>query len=275
MHSQALPVAVQSRSRVWRVRTLAIAIVLCHGRPVIAQAVAPTELSRSLRMLFDSVQVNYPAIRAAQSRVRAAQAKLRTARAFGNPVLSLQVDQIAFPGAQPLIGMPQQLMAMATFPLGDLYQRGPRVAAASAEVRIADAESTASRQRFGLDAAMAFYRAAMAQVEVTIAGDVVSWLDTLVGYNRVRVRGGATAEADLLRSELERDRASAEQAMVVAELAQARMGIERVYVRPAHVSSTTIRAGGRHPFPVAFAHRQARHCHHVVQCELTAAAHSD
>ncbi len=232
-----------------RLRVVGLAFVLCSARPAMAQVVMPTAPSLTLRMLFDSVQAHYPAIQAAQRRVHAAQGSLRTARAFGNPLLNLQVDQISAPRAQPLIGMPQQSTATATFPLEDLFQRGPRVAMASAEVRVADAEAMATRQRLGLDASAAYYRTVIAQVEVTTARDLVSWLDTLVAYNRVRVREGATAEADLLRSELERDRASAEQAMVTAELAHARAALSAFVSDPRTATTSPLAVVDATPYP--------------------------
>src|SRR5205085_2057786 len=67
-----------------------------------AQAHDGAALPLSLRQVLDSVRVNHPMVRAAESRVRAAQGERTTARAFANPVLSYQVDQTPFPGGRPL-----------------------------------------------------------------------------------------------------------------------------------------------------------------------------
>lgn len=112
-------------------------------------------------------------------------------------------------------------MTTATLPLEFLYQRGPRVRRAESEVLAAEADAAGERQRVMLEAARAFYRTALAQVEFEATSDVAGWLDTVVTYNRRRVKEGVAAEADLIRSELERDRATAEATMQEADLVRA------------------------------------------------------
>lgn len=188
---------------------------------IAAQAPASSRPVLTLLELLDSVRV-HPTALAADSRTRAALGSRITAGTFGNPILSYQVDQTPFPGARPLVGMDREAMTTATLPLEFLYQRGPRVSRANAELRAAQSDAASIRQRVGLDAASAYYRVALSQVQVATTRDLLNWLDTLVTYNRARVREGVAAEADLLRSELERDRVSAEAAMQEAELARAR-----------------------------------------------------
>ena len=93
---------------------------------------------------------------------------------------------------------------------------------ADAEVRAATEDAVAVRRRAALDATRAFYRTALAQVGVATARDLLVWLDTLVAYNRSRAQQGVAAEADLIRSQLERDRAAADATIQDAELAQAK-----------------------------------------------------
>ncbi len=116
-------------------------------------------------------------------------------------------------------------MTTATLPLEFLYQRGSRVARANADVRAAQAEANAAKQRIGLDAAAAYYRTSLAQVQAATTHDLVNWLDTLVAYNRSRVKEGVAAEVDLIRSQLERDRVASDASMQDAELAQARAAL--------------------------------------------------
>jgi len=111
---------------------------------------------------------------------------------------------------------------LITLPLEPLYQRGSRVRSADAEVRATEAEAVAMLRRAELDASRAFYRTALAQVGVATSRDLLSWLDTLVSYNRARAQQGVAAEADLIRSQLERDRAAADATIQEAELAQAK-----------------------------------------------------
>lgn len=205
--------------------------------PTLLRAQQPT---LSLRELIDSVRASLPSILAAESRVRAAAGSRTTAGLAGNPVLSYQVDQTPFPGRPGLPGdIPRETMTTATLPLEFLYQRGARVARANADVRAAQADAGAVRQRAALDAASAFYRTALAQTRVETTRELASWLDTLVAYNRARVEEGAAAEADLIRTTLEHDRMLAELAMREADLARARASLSafgsgdaRTLVRP-------------------------------------------
>jgi cobalt-zinc-cadmium efflux system outer membrane protein len=180
----------------------------------------------SLREVLDSVRATLPTIRAAESRIRAAAGTRTTAGLPGNPVLGYQVDQTPFPGRAALpaeIG--REAMTTATLPLEFLYQRGPRIARANAGVRAAEADAIATRQQAALDAAAAFYQTALAQSRVETTRELAGWLDSLVAYNRARVEEGAAAEADLIRTTVERDRLLAELAMREADLARARASL--------------------------------------------------
>ena len=147
------------------------------------------------------MRYNHPTFRAADSRVRAAEGSRVTAKSFGNPILGYQVDQTPFPGAGPIVGLEREAMTTATLPLEFLFQRGPRVTRANADVRGAEADANAARQRLGVGAASAYYRAALAQIQSATTHELVGWLDTLVAYNQVRVNRGATAGGS--RSEVE------------------------------------------------------------------------
>lgn len=148
-----------------------------------------------------------------------------TAGAFGNPILAYQVDNTPFPGGTPVGAIDREGMTTLTVPLEPLYQRGARVRVADARVSAASDDAVATRQRVALDAAKAYYRTALAQIGVTTSRDLLAWLDSVVAYNRSRVEEGVTAEADLIRSELERDRAAVDATMQETELAQARASL--------------------------------------------------
>ncbi len=176
----------------------------------------------TLQQVLDSAVAHYPALDAARARVRAARGTRTTAGALGNPVLAYQVDNTAFPGGASPAGMEREAMTTATLPLAPFYQRGVRVRQADAVVRAAEADARSARQRVALDAARAYYRVAVAQVGADAAQNLTQWLDSVVAYNRTRVGQGVTAEADLIRSQLERDRAVADAGMNAADLARAR-----------------------------------------------------
>ncbi len=202
-----------------------LAAFLCSRTPVLdAQAMTTSTPAPVLTLagvlLF--VRAEHPLIRAAEARIHAAEGTRVTAGRLGNPIVSYQVDNAAFPTAAAVAGIDRETMAMVTVPLEPFYQRGARVTQANANVRAAIAEAESERQRTALGAAHAFYRVALARVAVATNRDLSAWLDTVVTYNRARVKEGVTAEADLLRSTLERDRAAAEATMAEVELYQAR-----------------------------------------------------
>ncbi|MEP7088054.1 MAG: TolC family protein [Gemmatimonadota bacterium] len=179
----------------------------------------------TLAMLLDSVTATHPLVAASRARERAAEAIRSTAGVYGNPVFGFEVDNTPFPGAAPVpasSGLQRENMTTLTVPLEPIYQRGARVRQADAEVRAARADAAAERLRISRQASEAFYRAAIAQVGVDVLRDLTGWLDTVVAYNQSRVREGATAEADLIRTEVERDRAMAEETMQEAGLVRAR-----------------------------------------------------
>ena len=196
------------------------AVTAAGTTPLIAQDTLGRE-PVSLLQVLDSVAARYPSLEAARARVRAARGSRSTAGTLGNPILMYQVDNQPLPGraAPP---MDREIMLTATLPLEPLYQRWSRVSGANAEVRAAEADAQADRQRIELDATRAFYRMARAQVALAAARDLTAWLDSVVAYNRSRVQEGVAAEADLIRSELERDRAEADATMQEADLARAR-----------------------------------------------------
>ncbi|HVT40296.1 MAG TPA: TolC family protein [Gemmatimonadaceae bacterium] len=204
----------------------------------------------TLRALFDSVAATHPLVRAAQSRTRAAQGSRITAGALGNPVLSYQVDRMPLASGQPSSGDDREIMTTVTFPLEAFYQRWPRVQAADAIVRAAQADADLARQRIALEAADSYYRTAFAQVGVSTARDLLAWLDTLVAYNRARVEEGAAAEADLVRAELERDRAAADATMQEVELARARATLAAFLGEPRRSALATVMMSNR---PLALA----------------------
>jgi cobalt-zinc-cadmium efflux system outer membrane protein len=117
-------------------------------------------------------------------------------------------------------------MTTAMLPLEPLYQRGPRIGRAQALMRAIQADVLTQRQHLAVDAADAFYTVALAQVNVAATRSLAQWFDTVVTYNRVRVREGVAAEADLIRSELERDHVLNELAMAESDLARGQADLQ-------------------------------------------------
>lgn len=188
-------------------------------------AVGGTTTPVTLPQVLESVAARYPSLAAALARVRGAQGDRMTAGTLGNPVVQYQAENTAFPLGPRLVGIASEHMTTATLPVMPWYQRGARVRQADAGVRAAEADVQATSQLLALDAARAFYRTALAQVSADAAQDLAEWLDSVVVYNTLRVQQGAAAEADLIRSQLERDNALANAGVEAAELARARASL--------------------------------------------------
>ena len=206
----------------WRALRAGVLTALMAGSTAgLAQGAASAVPQRAttLAELFRMVAVQ-PEVAAAEARARAAQGSRTTARLIGNPMLEYRVENASKGSLAPMLE--REAMATATLPLDGLYQWWPRAGRADADVRAAQSDAAAVRQRVLVDAARAYHRLGTAQVGVAVNRDLLAWLDTLLAYNRARVREGAAAESDLIRSEIERGRAGAALALTEAELARAR-----------------------------------------------------
>ena len=207
-----------------RILVLSIALTM-HARRSDAQTMLPIAAEGlTLREVFDSVRSNSPMLGAAKARVRSAHGGLSSARAWSNPVVNFESQQMTEQGHG--ITSQRETMTTAMLPLEPFYQRGPRIERAQALIRASEADVLAQRQLLAVDAADAFYQAALAQVNVAATRSLAQWFDTVVTYNSVRVREGAAAEADLIRSELERDHVLNELAIAESELARAQADLQ-------------------------------------------------
>lgn len=222
MHLELIRRALMNQSTFSRrLARLGACALLTVAPPVLAQ-VQPGAPRLTLRGLLDSVATTHPSIEAARLRVRAARGGRSAAGAFANPLVTYQVENTQLPRAGSVPGLDRETMTMVTLPLEPIYQRGARVRESNALVHAAESDARGVLQSVEREAAHAYYRVARAQAKVEALLDVVAWLDTVVAYNRTRVQEGVTAEADLIRAGIERDRANVEATTQRAELARAR-----------------------------------------------------
>jgi cobalt-zinc-cadmium efflux system outer membrane protein len=175
----------------------------------------------TLAQVLRAVAERHPLVLAAEARVSATRGMRLTAGSWTNPIVTHEVENAAWPGSDAPAASEREIMTSAMIPLEPLYQRWSRVARAEAEVRAAEAGRAGVQRNVQLDAARAFYRVALAQVAVRAATDIQRWLDSLVVYTQARVGEGVTAESDLMRLQVERDRAGAESTMRQVDLIRA------------------------------------------------------
>lgn len=188
----------------------------------LAQNAGASAAPLTLSTLLVRAVSQHPLVEAARARLRGAEGSRLTARSLGNPIATYQVENAPFPGRDALQGIDREVSTFATIPLEPLFQRWPRVRAANADVRAAQAELDLARRAVSLDAARAFYRVALGQAAVDGATDVRDRLAELAEYTRARVKEGVTSEGDQIRVQVELDRAEAELALAQVDLARAR-----------------------------------------------------
>ena len=216
--------------QLWRNGPIVVALACLAGRADGQQI--------PLRAVFDSILKNHPSLKMTDATVRAVAGTRRSAGAFGNPMVSYQVENTPFPGGRVLPGIDREASLTATVPLEPLFQRGPRVQQASAMVRAAEADGASERARLAALASDAYYRVAFAQAASATAHELAGWFDSVVVYTRNRLKEGIVAEVELIRAENERDRALADATMRDADLARARADLTAFLGDPHHVASS-------------------------------------
>jgi cobalt-zinc-cadmium efflux system outer membrane protein len=192
------------------------------------QAGAQGSQSRGGLTLADVVRTaveRSPLIGAARARAAATRGSRVTAGTFSNPTLTYQVENAGFPGRTAPVGLVAETSSFITLPLEQLWLRWSRVQRADEDVLAAEAEVSVARRQVAGDAARIFFRVAAAQVSVTAASDIQAGLDSLVRYTDARVTAGAAAEGDLIRLQVERDRAAIDRLLQQVELARARAAL--------------------------------------------------
>lgn len=199
-----------------------VVLVACSTAAHAQTSHGPGSASRTVT-LDEAVRLalqSHAAVASARQRINASRGMLRTARAWSNPLLTHQVENAPLPGGPTSTGLDRETSTFALLPLEPLYQRGSRIARATAEVRNAEAELRESRRSLMLTTTFAFFRVASAQASVESSADVRRWIDSLVSYTRIRVGEGVTSEVDLLRLEVEQGRAAVGEAMAHVDLSR-------------------------------------------------------
>ncbi len=166
-----------------------------------------------------------PLIAAARARAAATRGSRVTAGTLSNPTLTYQIENAGFPGRAAPVGHVAETSSFITLPLEPLWLRWSRVQRADEDVQAAEAEVSEARRQVAGDAARSFFRVAAAQLSVAAASNIQAGLDSLVRYTGARVTAGAAAEGDLIRLQVERDRAAIDRLLQQVELARARAAL--------------------------------------------------
>ena len=210
-------------------RAVAFCVLVVVPRLLLAQsaAVATPGHEWTLEEVVAAAATGHPQVQVAQARVEAAAGARTTAGAWTNPVFTHWIENSSFSFAGAPVGLDREASTYGTIPLEPLFQRAPRMRSADRAIEAARADVTTVQRQVTLDAVRAFFRVALAQIAAETAAENRAALDRVAEYNRARVSQGATAEIELLRVQIEIDRAVLDTALATAELGRAQVELRR------------------------------------------------
>jgi cobalt-zinc-cadmium efflux system outer membrane protein len=231
--SLAAAVRVRLRVNCRAVNSVAVVMLAACPEAVVAQGSAfplavqtPRSSSEwTLERVVSAALAQHPLVEAAGARVEAARADRTRVAAFPNPIGTLWVENATFLWQERVPGLNRETSAYVTLPLEPLLQRSSRVRRADEEVKAAAAAMALARRQVVAEAVRAFYRVAVAQALADEAEEVRDALEQLTAYNRARVNEGVTAEGELLRVQVELDRAATQVTAAEVELTRSRAAL--------------------------------------------------
>jgi cobalt-zinc-cadmium efflux system outer membrane protein len=190
-------------------------------------AVLADEAELSLGSALDRARMQNPQVAIARARVSEAEGMREQAGLIPNPSLYASSENTPLGGSQPFtFGNDTDDYVYLTEKIELGGKRSRRVAFASERVTQMSIQSEVAMRQLMARVATAYWMAAGSAALDLLYKRQVNTLDDIVEYNHARVQKGATAEADLIRIELESDRLKA-QATLAAQ--QARRSLIALY----------------------------------------------
>jgi outer membrane protein, heavy metal efflux system len=183
----------------------------------------------------------HPMVEAARARADAARFERAAVGALPNPVGTVWFENLGMDGsAAPATG--RETSTYLTWPIEALLQRPARVRAADGALQTAEASLAVARRLVATEAVRAFFDVALAQQAAIEAEHERELLEQLAAYNRARAEEGVTAEIELLRTQVELDRAATDAVFADVELAR-RIAALRPYLGAvfAHADAASLR----------------------------------
>ena len=199
-----------------------VAVILAAASILSAfpQGVEKLDINRAVEIALS----NNPALQAASARTRGALGLERQAGLRPNPSFTFETENIRFWGS-PEIDASQELdvFAYMSQPLEWRGKKARRVEVAAQDVKISEIESKGLQWRIRQGVRQAFLRALLAQKQLEIMQENGRYFDQVVEYHRARVEQGAMPEADLIRSQLERERLTVAEQAAAADAERGRI----------------------------------------------------
>jgi len=185
------------------------------------------QVSLSLGSALAQARMQNPQVAMARARISEAEGMREQAGLIPNPSLYASSENTPLGGSQPFTfgnDTDDYIYLIQKIELGG--KRSRRVAFASEKVGQMTIQSEVATHQLLARVATAYWMAAGSAALDQLYKREVNTLDDIVDYSRARVQKGATAEADLIRIQLESDRLEA-QARLAAE--QARRSLIALY----------------------------------------------
>ncbi len=198
----------------WAVRSNKTAFVFVTA--AVFYLTAPRDLlAQELQLsLTDAIKValtQNPALGITQAQTEIARDQLKQASLRPNPRITLQTEDLR-PGtaAAPFsyVNSTEDYFLLGQ-PIETGGKRGRRMDVARSNIAIADSQDQLFRRQLALQVSVAYWNAALARRIHDLTGESLRTYDADVAYLTARVKEGVASEGDLIRLQIERDRASA------------------------------------------------------------------
>jgi outer membrane protein, heavy metal efflux system len=194
----------------------------------VAAAAGASGQSLSLRAAVDRAVRQHPMLAAQDQEIAAAQGLRVQAGLRPNPTLNLQSENTRFYGTPTFrYGQNAETFAFLQQTFLTAGKRDRRVEFAETEVRMAQLERELAARQIGFRVKAAYWQAVGAQKQRELLLDTLETYARILQYHEVRVREGATAEADLIRVRLEFERLEIAASDAELEAERARIGLYR------------------------------------------------
>jgi cobalt-zinc-cadmium efflux system outer membrane protein len=186
------------------------------------QEVEKLDLDRAVEIALAS----NPALQVASARTRGALGLERQAGLRPNPSFIFNTENIRFWGT-PELDASDDLDIYAYFsqPLEWRGKKARRLEVAAQDIKISEIELKGLQWRIRQDVRQSFLRALLAQKQLDFMRESGRYFDQIVRYHRTRVEQGAMPEADLIRSQLEREHLTVLEQTAAADAERSRIGL--------------------------------------------------
>jgi outer membrane protein, heavy metal efflux system len=182
----------------------------------------------SLAQVIEIAMGGHPALKAAAERMQGSAGLRLQAQLRPNPTISFQSENWRAWGDPSFdTSTDLDMFLFGSHTIEASGKRQGRIGMAELDSKILELEKQALEWAIRQDVRRAYLQALSAQKQLELLGRNGHYLDQMVAYHRARVEQGSIAEADLIRVQLERERAAVAQDAASLEAEQQRIQLLR------------------------------------------------